>query len=276
MPFPPVIINTDRPFDKPVIRLQQGATRTVVLQIRDMYGNMYDFDGNEYVYFESFVEPSDTEAYLPTVGTVDATANTVSFTFSSSAISIGGWFYGQITISAVTVESGSGSEDDSTTYEPMHRMETFLEVEPQYGNRNRYYPLMIEAVRNKLKDRSPDDNSFLDDLEFSDSEIANAIFDAVEYWNTTTPNVNVYSPTTFPFTEIWMYGTLYELYRTAYMNLTRNRLSTNAGGMTYDDKQRADAYAKLSEMYEQEFKKGVAAKKREINCNAWIGVTGRF
>jgi hypothetical protein len=135
-------------------------------------------------------------------------------------------------------------------------------------------PLSIVEIRTFLRDRVPSDNFLLDDVQFSDSDIAAAITWPVDEWNETPPPVSTYTPATFPHRRHWMIAAAAHLLRTAAYNYARNQLSYNAGGSSVDDKNKQGVYMQLSKDLEAEWKNWMLAKKIEENVTLAYGGVG--
>ncbi len=135
-------------------------------------------------------------------------------------------------------------------------------------------PISIPEVRLAMRDICPAFNTLLEDVEFSDTEIAFAITRPVDEWNDSPPEVRIYSYATFEYRSAWLKATIGYLLASAAMHYARNQLAYSAGGLTIDDKNKANPYLVLSDKLLSEWKLFIGAKKREINMSLCCGVVG--
>lgn len=152
----------------------------------------------------------------------------------------------------------------------------FLEVRWGMNNDNRIQvarPLGIFEVRMAMRDYCPEYNTLLDDLEFSDSEIALAITRVVDEWNDTAPTLEQYTYTaaTFPWRSPWLAMTCAILLRNAAHRYARNQLPYSAGGVNVDDMNKAPAYIQLSKDLEQKWNDWMMRTKKELNIGLCYG-----
>ena len=133
--------------------------------------------------------------------------------------------------------------------------------------------ITIPEVRILLLDRCPADNPLLDDLEFSDSEIAFAIRRPVDEWNERPPHLMnaQYTPATFPYRYYWMEATAGELLKMASRNLLRNKLDYQAAGLSINDKSRAEVYVQLAEQIHIQYLEWMQHEKFRINAEGVYG-----
>lgn len=133
-------------------------------------------------------------------------------------------------------------------------------------------PPSIEEIRLALRDNSAADNLLLDDLEFDAAEISQAVLRPIQFWNEIPPPIRPMQTTkTFPFKEMWMLGIQSYLLELAAHHYRRNQLSYSAGGVSVDDKNKEQYYARTAEHMRQRFEEMVRAKKIEINISSFSG-----
>jgi hypothetical protein len=126
--------------------------------------------------------------------------------------------------------------------------------------------LTIAEVRLAIRDRCREDNSLLDSVEFSDTEIAWAIRRPVEYWNEIPPPLRpIYTAATFPYRYNWVNGVIGELMVMAAHNYERNRLQYAAANLSVDDKDKAAYYLQAADRYQALYKQWVLQAKKSIN-----------
>jgi hypothetical protein len=134
-------------------------------------------------------------------------------------------------------------------------------------------PLSMVEIRTFLRDRTPDDNYLLNDVQFSDSDIAAAITWPVDQWNETPPPVGTYTPATFPYRRHWLIAAAAHLLKSAAYNYARNDLQYNAGGTAVNDKNKHKLYMELSRDLQSEWENWMINKKIEINVDMAYGGT---
>lgn len=133
-------------------------------------------------------------------------------------------------------------------------------------------PPSISELRLSIRDNSSVDNVLLDNVEFDAAEIVSAVVRPIRYWNESPPPIRPMLTTkTFPFMEMWTFGIQAYLMDIASHNYRRNRLATNAGNMTIDDKNKEREYVAASQLAMQQFRGMVQNKKVEINVGLAYG-----
>lgn len=127
-------------------------------------------------------------------------------------------------------------------------------------------PISIAEIRLAMRDSCPASNFLIDQVEYTDTEIAWALRRPVEFWNEAQPPLNViYSPQTFPFRYHWTEACIAVLLRTAAVWYKRNDLSYSAAGVSVMDTKRWEEYNKMADDRWNEFKAWVQNKKIELN-----------
>lgn len=134
-------------------------------------------------------------------------------------------------------------------------------------------PVTIADVRMALMDHSPEDNTLLDDLEFSDLQIIAAIKRPVNEWNETPPDIRRYTYSNFPWREFWLKGACAYLLEAAAHRYNRNTMPHNASGLSMDTMNKGTLYMGAAVALKQEWKSFIMAKKTEINMADCWGVT---
>lgn len=128
-------------------------------------------------------------------------------------------------------------------------------------------------VRLALMDTSAEANQLLDDLEFSDMMIYNAIERCINEWNETPPELNRrYDATTFPYKEALIKGAVGYLMQAIAYRYTRNRMTYAASGLQLDTSDKGPQYIQLASQARMEWKSFIAAKKTEHNMAECFGV----
>ena len=130
--------------------------------------------------------------------------------------------------------------------------------------------ITIAEIRMALLDYGCE-NTLLDDVEFSDTEIAFSIRRPVDRWNESTPNLVLYSPASFPWRENWMICTIGYLLRMAAHHYRRNHLTYQASGLNVADKDKFNQYEEVAKLRIAEFDQWMMNKKLEINIEQGYG-----
>lgn len=146
----------------------------------------------------------------------------------------------------------------------------YLEIEPNNSSNLGDYPLTIAEVRLAMRDECAESNFLIDDLEFTDKEIAYAIKSAVDYWNETPPPVCNFTYGTFPFRFHWKQAVMGLLLRQGGVHKLRNWLPYTGGGVNVNDQAIWQHYMSLGNTMWDEYRQFVQNKKVEIN------ITGSF
>jgi hypothetical protein len=177
----------------------------------------------------------------------------------------------------------SSSSWDSSSLEPVvenlcnleAKLRCYLEIqEDLWHSSHGWHTLTIAELRLAIRDKCREDNFLLDNVEFSDTEIAWALRRPVDFWNEALPPLsNRYTTSTFPFIYHWTDATIGELLVMAATHYERNRLRYTAAGLSIDDKDKAGYYAEQGLKYKGAYAAWVAETKRSINMNSAYGRT---
>lgn len=143
-----------------------------------------------------------------------------------------------------------------------------------WGNDNNMRgPPTIQEIRFHLRDRAGE-NDLLQDVEFDDAEILEAIRHPVMYWNEQLPPLPPYNCNNFPFRHHWRNAIVAELLFVAAHHYVRNKMQSVSGGLNVDDKNKDKDYLALAAHYKQEWQSFVVLKKMSINANGFAGTLG--
>ena len=148
---------------------------------------------------------------------------------------------------------------------PVKLIPFYLEVMPNLLDCCYNYALTPAEVRMYLRDRCPQDNFLLDEVEFQSDEIMFMIVRAVDEWNETPPPVTTFTSITFPFRYNWALSVVGDLFGVAARNLRRNKLDYGAGGLTVNDQARWEQYNAWNKELKAEWRAFIRRKKLEIN-----------
>jgi len=133
----------------------------------------------------------------------------------------------------------------------------------------------LAQIRTYLRDSAPEDNPLLNNFEFDASEIVQSMVKCVESWNTMQPNVRkTFNTNNFLNPAVLITGVMGELYFIAAKHYRRNQLAYTAGGLSVDDKNKAQEYEAIGDRMIQEYLKWCRMVKVQINKEAWDGTLG--
>lgn len=192
------------------------------------------------------------------VGEVDTYGETVEFTFLPEHTAKPG-------IHACTLVCYN--DDDQVVFTKPY----FLEIAPN-NLFDSFGPLTIAEVRLFTRDVCPENNFLIDEVEFSDTEIAACIRRPIDKFNSILPPLGYnYDVTNFPFREPWLVGTIGYLMQIAATWYRRNYLPYSAGGVTIDPRDRAAQYETASKERLNEFLQAITEIKIGINISQGFG-----
>jgi len=114
-------------------------------------------------------------------------------------------------------------------------------------------------------------NPLLRGVRFSSDDIDQAIIRCVDFWNETPPFINPQSPNSFPYRYTLLVGVAGHLLRSASINEASNELQYMADGVTVQDKDKAEIFAKIGGMFWDEFKDKITNLKVAQNISSAFG-----
>lgn len=127
-------------------------------------------------------------------------------------------------------------------------------------------PPTLQEIRMHMRDSHRYENLLLDDLEFGDEEILQAILSPINIWNEALPLMKVkMKTTTFPYREQWKNAIIGQLFLIASHRYRRNQLSYSAGRTTVDDQNKEQPYANAGNLLMQEYKAWVSSAKMSVS-----------
>lgn len=135
--------------------------------------------------------------------------------------------------------------------------------------------LTIAEVRYALMDRCPVDNFLLDNVEFDDSIIMWAMRRPIDKWNESAPILRryTYTPANFPWRYYWVNGVMGELLKAAGRNYSRNNLRYQGGGLSVNDKDKAQEYMAFGNELQAEYDDWMMRTKIALNASQAWGTT---
>ena len=260
------------PKQRPTISLAQGQTKAITQVFLDRAGEPVDLGDttNRVIVYQagqlwtSLLPASSDIGITIIIPDDNITDSAVSIPFTLTKTSYPGLFQSQLQYwrdkQLLAVQDG------------------FLEIRPQVGYISGGYtsitgPLTIAEVRLSMRDNVPEDNFLLDDVEFSDTEIAWAINRPVDHWNESLPAVNVYNPTSFPYRYNWSKAVVGELCLLAARWYRRNTLNYSAGGVQVQDRARAQEYEEVGRQLLTDYKEWMLREKVRLNVKLGWGST---
>lgn len=142
----------------------------------------------------------------------------------------------------------------------------YLEIAADYTNLQTPRPVTLAEVRMALRD-FPEANTLLNDVEFSDNEIAYCLTKPVDIWNELPPDVGLYDYTSFPWRQAHLKAAVGELLRIAAYRYFRNELPYSSGGMAVNDMNKGPTYLQMAETESQRFMDFCMARKQDLNIS---------
>lgn len=249
----------------PVIQLKTGVTQTVDIMLKsDVYGEVpYSIPDNASLRFitKEYINEGGTKLNLP-VSVTDASQGTIKIDFPQKKIPCPGLWPAAVVVSV----------EDTTVAEFFCYFCLVMGLNKD-TNYRKPEPITVGEIRMALMDFSPDYNTLLQDLEFSDTQIYAAMRRPVDEWNETPPDISRFNTTNFPFHEAWLKATCAYLLDSAAYRYTRNALPHNAGGLTMDPLNKGAMYHNEASLLKSEWKAFIASKKTELNMAACWGVS---
>jgi len=250
------------PCNRPVIAAVTGTKRKYNIQIQHTNGTPVVLTDISRVKFLAKETSDAANFYLNKTCTItDSATGMISLSLKAVDIPYAGVWLGAFHLQDASLEV-------------IAQYDIYLYIEKSLTSAERTNnTITIPEVRILLLDRCPADNPLLDDLEFSDSEIAFAIRRPVDEWNERPPHLMnaQYTPATFPYRYYWMEATAGELLKMASRNLLRNKLDYQAAGLSINDKSRAEVYVQLAEQIHIQYLEWMQHEKFRINAEGVYG-----
>lgn len=126
-------------------------------------------------------------------------------------------------------------------------------------------PPTINELRMQLRDTKIE-NDLWDDVEFDDAEILWSLAKPLREWNETPPDVVKYTSQSFPYHHFWTVAATSNLLKIAAAWYQRNQLPASHGGITVDDKNKANPYLQIAMQLQGEWREWMMRKKVELNA----------
>jgi len=283
MPFPEVCLNDKqhRPNEWPTLQLQQHACGTAVVYLNDGDNKPIELDESAHIVCISVVESMAGNKLILSkdLEITDALKGEVTLTVEPEDVTLRGLYQAEISLYLKEEEASSesgDSEESSSIVDPklIRRFKAYVEIESAWDDFNsKPIGYTIAEIRLGMRDLSAQDNFLLDDVEYTNSEIAWAIRRPIEYWNESPPVLrrHVYSPANFPFRYEWLNAVKGELMVIASARYLRNHLPYQAAGLTVNDQDKYKQYQALGQNYIDGWKQWCMIKKKSINFQSCFG-----
>lgn len=126
------------------------------------------------------------------------------------------------------------------------------------------------AIRIFLMDKK-ELNPLLRGVRWSTEDIDGAVNRCVDYYNETPPFIGATTPGCFPYRYTLLVGVSGHLLRSASINEASNQLDYSADGVSVQDKDKAEIFMKIGNMYWQEFTDKVLTIKMTVNLSNAFG-----
>lgn len=205
----------------------------------------------------------------PADGKYEEGATIVRFVIEPSDTMCHGIYEAQIGLFA-------GRDTDSSRAKLLYTWPVFVEIEPNlFHAQVDRGGLSVWWVKSSIRDLVASDESLLDEVEFANYEVLQAVRRAVDSFNTALPNIHQkYTTNTFQWREPLLDGVVWKLYEAAAKLYLRDHLAYAAGGTSIDDKNKYQQYQAFAQMHEKRYMEWVVTKKRELNEQTFWGVVG--
>jgi hypothetical protein len=207
-------------------------------------------------------------------GTLQPDNATVRFQLSNADTACPGVYFAEAVIYTCVGERSETVDTPILSGYCQYYSNTFyLTVDPGLFTGEIFGPPTIAEVRLSLRDSGPAESMLLNNLAFSDEEIAMAIARPVQLWNEIPPNLRKYryTTTTFPFRYHWLEAIAGTLFLLAAEYNRRNNLTYSAANVSVNDLDKEPQYEAAGQRRLQMFREFVRAKKSELNLNQLYG-----
>lgn len=274
MPYVDICVQDHQscPNDWPILDGYQNTEANFSVRIRNPDNTPYDLtcckvllQAKDAYFSTDFFVRKDVTISNPTEGIV-------AVSFTDKELYRSGLFLAELVVHKEADVPGASSSSSGCPANPelrlMYRIPLYIEVSPSLDLTSPMpNGISIAEVRLAIRDNCAEDNFLLDTTEFKSAEIAWALRRPVDYWNEALPPLGTnYSPMTFPYRYNYLEAVIGELLVMAALNYQRNHLSYAAGGVTVDDKAKAQGYMQAGEQRRQEYKKWVRLQKMSLNA----------
>jgi len=272
----------------PVLLYSQNTCGCQIVCIKDRKGCPIDLTNRKVCLVvadvpgsTNFIVGGEGEVLVPEDGTA-------RFCFEAEDLELGGMFLGEIQVIEQEEICEEGSSEECSSEEPeesssgqpaptpfagkiIFRARAYVEVEANLTDfRKTFFPICVAELRLAIRDKCALDNFLLDNVQFTDTEIAWALRRPVEWFNETPPDLRkCLSVANFPWRYNHLNGAVGELlFMVAGMNEERNRLTYSSAGLTVGDRDHAKAYLELGTQLKADYQKWGLGKKKALNMES--------
>lgn len=132
-------------------------------------------------------------------------------------------------------------------------------------------PPTLNEIRMHMMDNPGDNPLLMGDVEFTSSQILQAIGHPIEYFNGTNPPITQkFDTRNFPWRFAWFDAIKGQLFGFAADWYRRNRLQITGGGKSLDPLNREKEYLQAAQLYEERWREFTLKKKVERNLAACV------
>ena len=149
-----------------------------------------------------------------------------------------------------------------------------MTVDSAFSNTCHTEPITVAEIRLFLRDVCPEQNFLLDDLEFDDSQILGCIRLPINEFNEKYEPQTRYTMRNFPFRFHWIRATMGYLMEIAAHGYARDHLPYSAGGVSVDDKNKAETYIRIAKTLLEEWRQFIREAKWRLNTEGGFGRLG--
>ncbi len=132
-------------------------------------------------------------------------------------------------------------------------------------------PPTLNEIRLRMRDTATD-NQLLDEVEFSDAEIINALNQPLREFNEAAPPLGyTFGARNFPYKYNWVEATVAQLMMTSADWYRRNKMQTSHGGIQLNDRDKDNPYLQTAMLMKQAWQRFIITKKAQLNCEQATG-----
>ena len=132
---------------------------------------------------------------------------------------------------------------------------------------------IIAMIRSRMRDY-PELNRLISGVEHSDRDIAFAMMQVVEDWNTTPPLLDAVSVESFPSATLLIDGSIVKLLQSAAILQVRNRMVYQDGQIMVTSSDKGPQYMQWANLLEQQYEQKKQRLKMAANLSGALNGTG--
>jgi hypothetical protein len=292
MPFPEICLNNKqhRPNEWPTLRFQQRTCGSQDVYLRTSDEIPLELDDEKHVVQIIAADHIFRTKYIVCKEgeIIDGSDGHVRFTLNECELESRGLYLAEISVydkeklscycdeEDVTSSGSSSSSVPCDQAARIYKYRSYLEIEQDITDVNQpFIGVSIAEIRLAMRDLSSEDNFLLDDVEFTDTEIAWAMRRPVDYWNERPPRLRgqTFTPANFPYRYEWINAVKGELMIMAAQNYRRNHLQYSAAGLSVDDQNKFQQYENVGKQLLADWKEWVEREKVSLNFQRSFNAT---